>query len=212
MAMCYWLVITMHGSEGDITMRRIYWSGLLISSLLSAALFSGAAQAFTGNWTFSGHWGYGDLEYARESGDGWYSQVNDSSSMFGLSAQYQLLNNMGIRAMYERGNYQSTSHCSPYVDQICTLEIRSEDTRFESWSLALVPRLRVTPIWSVYGTLGVADMSHASGESALGQSDTSVIYGGGLRATFFPRTHLSLEYEMSDFDYSVARLSLGVRF
>ncbi|WP_157982808.1 outer membrane beta-barrel protein [Aliidiomarina minuta] len=183
-----------------------------MSSLLSAVLFSGVAQAFSGNWTFSGHWGHGDLDYTTDSGEFLYSDINDSSSMFGVSAHYRLMNNLGVRAMYERGDYHSRTYCSPGDDVICTPINREDNTRFESWSLALVPRLRVAPMWSVYGTLGIADMRHASGEFFTGQSETAVIYGGGLRANFLPRTHVSLEYEMSDFDYSVARLSLGVRF
>lgn len=184
---------------------------LAATSLLLFAFGAQPASADAGSWVVTGHVGAIEVDrLVRGSGD-WWAEVDKRKTSLGLGLSYDYSPILGVRVLYERANgLRSSNVCPPGAT--CPAIAIGEDTDFEAWQIAAVPRMPLGRDWSLFGTLGAMRWKLKEENLLPGDSGTEFVYGVGVNWRGVGDFELGLEYQRASTDYDAVRLNVGLRF
>jgi len=190
------------GTGRRIAAVAVAWGTVLLYQPLVAA---------QDRWVLSAHAGSTDIDRLITDRGPWWSSVDDDQVGLGVSVTYEWDSWLGLRLLYEEADgFEAQNRCPP--NRPCPALAFDEKVDLTAWQLAAVPRWRVGPEWSVFGTAGALAWKVKRDRLLPGDSGTHFVYGGGLTWHISDRIDFGLEYQRSTVDYQSLRVNLGARF
>jgi len=188
------------------------FSRLTLFVILSAALYSGAAQARPA-WYLGVMAGYARLSYDTTLGVV-YNRVHDKRYTYALELGYQPLKYLAMEVAYHRyGHYDGTAASQCPSSQNCTPYGGAISNNLSGWTFLLVPQLPLGHHVSVFVDGGLL---HWTMTGLLGSSITqehfgnSAIYGAGVRYDF--PWHVSLKASVHRSTINLNEASVGAEW